>query len=313
MSKPIILFLAGLVVGAASTALLTKKTDALPGQESHVGRLEAEPTPEVQKALAKIKQLEEENLKLKAQTQELRKAGSEVTLTPNLGEVTKGGDEANADREARREERNSSIENRIKGMMASRMQARITRLKSAITLSDGQLSGIETFMSQRNELRMEYMSKRFSGEITEEEEAEYTEKLQSMSVGSYLKENLDEEQYGDYEEYLQEQNEAELASYASRQLSNLVQTVRITDVQKDQAYEAFYLEAQSSIPEGEEFNARRRSFGPEAADNLQTQLIALENILDEGQMETYRTQVENRQQAIGGSGGPSGNRNPVSR
>ena len=300
MSKTLLFFAAGIAVGAVSTVLLTKDPGALPEVKPGEAMEATVKSPELIRALEQVGELMEENQELRDQVREPRKPRTEVVLAPDLGDAApKEGD---PEREERGDARRAGMEDRIKGMMASRMQARISRLKSAITLSDGQAAGIEAFMAERNDLRMEFMSKRFSGELTEEEEAEYLEKLQSMSVGDYLKENLNEEQYGEYEEYLQEQNEAELASYASRQLSNLIQTVRLSDEQKDQAYEAFYVEAEDSIPEGEEFSARRRSFGPEAADNLQTQLIALEGILDEGQMEAYRIQMESRQQAVGGGG-----------
>ena len=100
-----------------------------------------------------------------------------------------------------------------------------------------------------------------------------------------------------------EQHQVELESYASRQLSNLVQSVRLSDEQKDQAYQAFYQEAHNSIPEGEEFSAGLRMFGPEAVDNMETQLITLEGILNEEQMSTYRTQVQTRMETFQSGGG----------
>ena len=47
----------------------------------------------------------------------------------------------------------------------------------------------------------------------------------------------------------------------------------------------------------------RRMFGPEAVDNMETQLIALEGILNEEQMSTYRTQVQTRMETYQSGGG----------
>jgi hypothetical protein len=186
-------------------------------------------------------------------------------------------------------------------MMASRVQSRIASIKTAVALTDNQVARIESFYNQRNELMMEMRTKQHNGELTEAEEAEYRAKLDSLSTGNLMKEVLDADQYSDYEEYRKEQNEAELESYASRRLSSLIQSVRLTDDQKNKAYEAFYLNAYNTIPEGDMFSSRRMYYGSES-NNVEAQLSPLEGILNEEQMATYRTEVESRAQAFQGGG-----------
>ena len=303
MSKSVLLLIVGVVVGALGSKLLTNEPTELPEVKDGDGQVVDASKMDLPQAIAEIKKLQAENQTLKARQSNRPKRM--VTLSPQQEGNQVGDASANQERPGNEEgeNRREGIESRIFRMMESRIQDRINNLKSVARMSDDQSKVVEAFLRERGELQMEYRRLRFSGELTDEQEAEFTEKLQEMSVSNFLKDNLSEEQYSEYDQYLQEQNQAELESYASRQLSNLIQSVRLSDDQKDQAYQAFYQEAYTSIPEGEEFSARRRMFGPEAADNLETQLIALEGVLNEEQMATYRTQVETRVQSIQGGGG----------
>ena len=303
MSKNVLFLIVGVIIGAAVTALVTKDPGDLPEVRDgeSVGAIQG--NVNLPTALAEIQKLKAENRTLKV-TQS-KKPKQMVALFPKQDANPGAAQAQSVDRlkEDEQETDRPRMEDRLLSMMENRIQSRITRLKAAIKMSDEQSGVVEAYLRERGAVQMEYRKLRFSGELTPEQEAEYTEKLQEMGVGNFLKDNLSAEQYAEYDQFLQEQNQAELASYASRQISNLVQTVRLTDEQKDQAYQAFYQEAYNSIPEGEEFSAGRRMFGPEAADNMQTQLIALEGILNEEQMSAYRTQVESRVQAIQNGGG----------
>lgn len=301
MVKNVLFLIVGVIVGVAGANLVSNDPGHLPKVEEGDHAVADVGTMDLPQALTEIKKLKEENQSLKAR--QSGKPRQMVTLSPKEDEAIGKSDEESKDE--KREARQNGMESRIMAMMENRIQGRISRLKSAIKMTDQQSTLVEAFLRERGELEMEYRRLRFSGEITPEQEAEYTEKLQGMSVSNFLKDHLSEEQYNEYGQYLQEQNQAELESYVSRQLSNLVQTVRLTGEQKDQAYQVFYQEAYSSIPEGEEFSARRRMYGPEAADNMATQLIALEGILNEEQMAIYRTQVETRAQSFQGGGGRS--------
>ena len=299
MTKNVLFLIVGVIVGFAAANLISNDSADLPTVEEGHHAVVDEGAMDLPQALTEIKKLKAENQSLKAR--QSGKPRQMMTLSPNQDEAVGNNDQEPNDEN--QEARQNGMESRIMAMMENRIQGRISRLKSAIKMTDQQSTVVEAFLRERGELQMEYRKLRFSGELTPEQEAEYTEKLQEMSVSNFLKDNLSEEQYNEYDQYLQEQNQAELESYASRQLSNLVQTVRLSDDQKDQAYQAFYQEAYTSIPEGEEFSARRRMFGPEAADNMATQLIALEGILNEEQMTSYRTQVETRTEAFQSGGG----------
>ena len=305
MSKNVLFLIVGVMVGAVGSVLITKDPGELPEVQSGDGKVVDGQEMDLPQAIAEIKKLKAENQSLKSRQSNRPK--QMVTLSPKQEGVSSGAAPTNEDRPEKEEgeNRRDGMESRILSMMENRIQGRISRLKSAIKMTDDQSRVVEAFLRERGELQMEYRKLRFSGELTDEQEAEFTEKLQDMSVSNFLKDNLSEEQYSEYDQYLQEQNQAELESYASRQVSNLIQSVRLNDGQKDQAYQAFYQEAYTSIPEGEEFSARRRMFGPEAADNLETQLIALDGILNEEQMATYRTEVETRAQTFQGGGGGS--------
>jgi len=302
MPKNVLFLIVGVILGAVVTALFTSDPGELPEVKVGDDPLVNESEMNLPSALAELKKLKAENQFLKAE--QARKEKSMVTVYPKQESVQgalEGAQESA--REEDREPQRSGMESRILRMMETRIQNRIARIKSAVGMSEEQAGTVEAFLRERGELQMEYRRLRFSGEITGEQEADYTAKLQEMSVGNFLKDNLTEEQYSEYDQFLQEQNQVELESYASRQLSNLVQSVRLSDEQKDQAYQAFYQEAHNSIPEGEEFSAGRRMFGPEAVDNMETQLIALEGILNEEQMSTYRTQVQTRMETFQSGGG----------
>ncbi len=310
MAKTLVSFGSGIAIGAVAATLFTG--DPKPAEDAGEDAVEtakvasvSQPA-ELEQAMKEIKRLRVENQALKTRRQERPKDKETVTLFADNEEKK----EAQADpaqppkddaaEEAKREERRTSMEDRFRTMMSSRIQAKVATLQTAVKMDASQAERIQAFMSERDEVMMEYRRKRWSGELTDEEDAQYNAKIEAMKVGDFMKDVLSPEQYSEYDAYRKEQNEAELGSYASRQLSDLLQSVRLTDEQKDKAYEAFYLEAYNSIPEGEEFSSRRRSYGPES-NNVDMRVAPLQGILDDQQMTVYRSQLETRAQAFGGS------------
>ena len=162
-----------------------------------------------------------------------------------------------AEDEEEREDRRQAMQERIKYYSRARLDTRMASLSRAANLDDAQYELITSFLEERSNLQMELHSGRWTGELTETRKAEIEEKLETMKFGNRLQEVLDPEQYAEFNSYRKQRNTVAQEAYASRELSRLVDTVKLTDKQLDQAYSAYFQQAEQTVDEGELFERRR--------------------------------------------------------
>jgi hypothetical protein len=191
--------------------------------------------------------------------------------------------------EQEREERREAMRERFTQFAQGRLEGRMASLDSVAHFDDEQYDLVAAFLEERTNLMMELRSGRWNGELTEERETEIEAKLESMKLGQYLQEILGPQQYADYSSHRQQRNTVAQEAYASRELSHLVETVRLSDQQLDEAYSVYYREAENAVEEGEFFDSRRMR---EQQGNIETRTDLLRDILDEQQLSAYRIQLE---------------------
>lgn len=194
-----------------------------------------------------------------------------------------------AEDEEEREDRRQAMQERIKYYSRARLDTRMASLSRAANLDDAQYELITSFLEERSNLQMELHSGRWTGELTETRKAEIEEKLETMKFGNRLQEVLDPEQYAEFNSYRKQRNTVAQEAYASRELSRLVDTVKLTDKQLDQAYSAYFQQAEQTVDEGELFERRRMR---ERGGDIDTQTGILAEILDEEQLSAYRQLLE---------------------
>ncbi len=193
--------------------------------------------------------------------------------------------------EQEREQRREAMRERFTQFAQGRLEGRMASLDSVARFDDEQYGLVAAFLEERTNLMMELRSGHWNGELTEEREAEIREKLESMKLGQYLQEILGPQQYADYNSHRQQRNTVAQEAYASRELSRLVDNVRLTDQQLDEAYSVYYREAENAVEEGELFDYRRMR---EQQGDIEKQIGLLQGILDEHQLSTYRNLLESQ-------------------
>ena len=164
-------------------------------------------------------------------------------------------------------------------------------LDSVARFDDEQYGLVADFLEERTNLMMELRSGHWSGELNEERRSEIEAKLESMKLGQYLQEILGPQQYADYSSHRQQRNSVAQEAYASRELSRLVDNVRLTDQQLDEAYSVYYRQAENAVEEGELFDYRRMR---EQQGDVEARVGLLQGILDEQQLSTYQGLLESQ-------------------
>ena len=294
MSLPIAktaIFVLGFTAGALGSILVLD-----PGDQGVVGKPAAVPksaqSPPTAKATLKPALRAPDTTAENAKQEQLQealeaKARELATLEQSLKEMQR----TMASDEQERQQRRETMRERFTDFAQGRLESRMVSLDSVARFNDEQYNQVAAFLEERTNLQMELRSGHWSGELTEERSAEIQEQLASMKLGTYLQEILSPQQYAEYNSHRKQRNSVSQEAYAARELSRLVEAVRLTDQQLDEAYSVYYQKAESAVEEGELFDSRRMG---RQQGSVEQRTELLQDILDEQQLSVYRASLERR-------------------
>lgn len=284
-------FLLGLSAGALGSVLIRnpaaeqpapsaeKQVTAATGAINPASKPPESPTPKAD-ALPQAAESDRLRKALEARNQAVK------TMESSLAEMRQT---LQAD-EQEREQRREAMQKRFTQFAQGNLEARMSSLARAANLDDEQYGLVASFLEERTNLMMELRSGRYTEEMSAEREAELRQKLDTMNLGQYLGEILGPEQYAEFDSHRQQRNTVAQEAFASRELSRLVDTVKLSEQQLDQIYSAYYQQATQAVPEGELFDSRRMR---QQRGDIEAQTEILADILDTEQLAAYRSVLEN--------------------